>query len=147
MGKKKDRLLGWREWLGLPELGIERIKAKVDTGARTSALHAFDIDIETIDNVAFAHFSVHPRQRNETEVVRCRAKLIEHRDITNSGGSTETRPVILTTMALGPNVLPIELTLTPRHDMRFRMLLGRHAIRRRFLVDAGRSYLMSRRNL
>ena len=147
MGKKKNRLLGWREWLGLPELGIERIKAKVDTGARTSVLHAFDIKPEIEGDVQMVAFGVQPLQRDDETVVRCRARLIEYRDVTSSNGQTERRPVVQTTMTLGPHTLPLELTLTERHGMRFRMLLGRRALRRRFLIDASRSYLMSSRDL
>ncbi len=145
MGKTKDRLIGWREWLALPELGIERIKAKIDTGARTSALHAFDIRTEARGGREFAMFSVHPDQDNDSQVVRCEAPVIDRRAVKNSGGQIEERPVIQTSLRIGEHDIPIELTLTPRHQMRFRMLLGRHAVRRRFLIDPGRSYLMSRR--
>ncbi|MEM6639333.1 MAG: RimK/LysX family protein [Pseudomonadota bacterium] len=147
MGKQTQRMIGWREWLALPDLGIERIKAKIDTGARTSSLHAFDIDTETVDGVDYATFSVEPEQGENSSVIRCCAPIVDQRAVTNSGGQASDRLVIQTTMALGPKTIPIELTLASRHDMRFRMLLGRHAIRRRFLVDPGRSYLMSRRDL
>lgn len=134
-------LIGWREWLALPELGIPIIKAKVDTGARSSSLYAFDIQCIQQDGIDKVRFKVHPFQRDEQETVEAEASLLDQRQVKNSGGHTELRPVILTPINLNGQIWPIELTLTHRQGMQFRMLLGREAIRKRFLVDPGRSYL------
>lgn len=136
--------IGWREWVHLPELGGATIKAKVDTGARTSALHAWNIRIETRDGVRFAQFDLHPLQRSDRQIVSCEAPLLDRRSIRNSGGEARIRPVIRTLIQVGPYVWPIELSLTPRDEMGFRMLLGRTAVRGRFLVDPGRSFLATR---
>jgi len=136
-------LIGWREWLTLPELEIAKIKAKIDTGARTSALYAFDIELFDRDGVHCVRFKVHPSQRDETETVESEAPLLDQRQVKNSGGKAELRPVILTPVNLNDQSWPIELTLTHRRNMQFRMLLGREAVRQRFFVDPGRSYLQS----
>ncbi len=138
-------MIGWREWVTLPQLGIARVKAKIDTGARTSSLHALNIEIETRDDRKWALFTVEPEQRSDTRAVRCSAPLVDRRHVTNSGGQSEKRPVIETTLQLGPHAWPIEITLTERADMRFRMLLGRHALRQRFSIDPGHSYLIGKR--
>ena len=135
--------IGWREWATLPQLGIHRIKAKVDTGARTSALHAFDLDYFEDSLRLMVHFKAHPRQHDTSLTVEAIAPVLEKRPIRNSGGQTQERPVILTTVSLGQQPWTIELTLTNRDVMGFRLLLGRTAIRQRFLVNPGSSYLMS----
>jgi hypothetical protein len=136
-------IIGWRELLSLPDLGISQIKAKIDTGARSSALHAFDIERFEQDGKAMVRFQVHPNQRDTQRVVSAQAELIEQRQIRNSGGYAQLRPVIQTNVELNGYKFPIELTLTNRDVMGFRMLLGRQAVRGRFLVDAGRSFLQS----
>ncbi|NJM96534.1 MAG: hypothetical protein HC800_04405 [Phormidesmis sp. RL_2_1] len=136
-------MIGWREKVALPELDIANVKAKIDTGARSSALHAFDIEFFKRDGVDFVRFKVHPSQRNQKKIVAAEAKLFDSREVRNSGGQAERRPVIQTTVVVGVHQWPIELTLTNRDEMGFRMLLGRQAIRRRFLVDSGQSYLQS----
>ena len=133
--------VGWREWVGLPELDIRRIKVKVDTGARSSSLHAYDIEVFTRGKRDFVRFVVHPVQRETKTTVRCVAELHEHRHVKSSSGHREYRPIIRTLVKLGGDTWPIDLTLTTRDEMGFRMLLGREAIRKRFLVDPGRSYL------
>ncbi|MEM8805577.1 MAG: ATP-dependent zinc protease [Cyanobacteria bacterium P01_G01_bin.38] len=136
-------VMGWREWLTLPNLGIPDIKAKIDTGARSSALHAFDIEMFQRQGTDFVRFKVHPHQRNNTEIITAEAKLLDVRLVRNSGGQTERRPVIQTVVALAGQQWSVELTLTNRDEMGFRMLLGRQAVRQRFLIDAGKSYLQS----
>ena len=135
--------VGWREWATLPRLDINRIKAKVDTGARTSALHAFDLEYLDTPEGTMVRFKIHPLQRDTSLVVDAIAPLLEMRHIRNSGGQTQERPVIKTQISLGQQPWDIELTLTNRDVMGFRLLLGREAVRRRFLVDPGGSYLMS----
>ncbi len=135
-------MIGWREWVGLPELDLPAIKAKIDTGARTSALHAVNLERFRRRGKPWVRFEVHPHQRDVENSVISEAVVIEERSIRNSGGAAEYRPVILTTVDLGPLSLPIELTLTNRSLMGFRMLLGREAVRNRFFIDPGASFCL-----
>ena len=135
---------GWREWVGLPELGIAHIKAKIDTGARTSALHAYQIKPVKIKGVRHVRFSVHPVQRHRNPTIACKARVVDERIVTSSNGKQEHRYVIETLLRLGGQEWPIEITLTNRDAMGFRMLLGRQAIRRHAIVDPGTSYRLSR---
>ena len=137
--------IGWREWLVLPDLGITNIKAKIDTGARSSALHAFDLEVFKRQGLDWVRFNVHPHQRNNHDTITAEAELLDMRNVRNSGGQNQPRPVIQTTVLLKGQQWPIELTLTNRDVMGFRMLLGRQAVRQRFLVDPGRSYIQSSR--
>jgi hypothetical protein len=147
--KQQLTIIGWREHLALPDLGIREVKAKIDTGARSSALHAFDVEIFEDQGKQMVSFKVHPIQRDTSQTVTAVAELLDQRQVRNSGGQIQLRPVILTTVDLNGNVAGsaethrwlIELTLTNRDVMGFRMLLGRQAVRQRFLVDAGKSYL------
>lgn len=141
--RKRDRLpvVGWREWLSLPDMGIERIKAKVDTGARTSVLHAFALERFEREGTPMVRFEAHPLQRDTSVVVPVEARLVERRTVRSSSGSETLRPVVRTAVELMGRRWEIELTLVRRDPMGFRMLLGRQAVRGRFLVDPGRSYL------
>lgn len=137
-------LIGWRESLALTTLGIDKINAKIDTGARTSALHAFHIKIYHENDRDMVNFRVHPIQRDTHTTIECIAPLIEYRHVTNSGGHTQYRPVIETVVKLGDYQWTIELTLTNRDVMGFRMLLGRQAVKNRFLVDSGKSFIYAK---
>ncbi len=141
--KRELPAIGWREWLSLPELGIVAVKAKIDTGARSSAIHAFDLQTFSAEGKLMVRFKVHPYQRDSHTTVISEAEILEEREVRNSGGHTEVRLTIVTLLMIGGSQWPIELTLTNRDVMGFRMLLGRQAVRDRFLVDPGKSYLLS----
>lgn len=144
---EQTAVVGWREIIALPELGIDKIKAKIDTGARSSALHAFHIEKFERNDKKFVRFQVHPLQRDSKTTITTEAELLEYREVRNSGGVAQLRPVILTRIKLGEKTWKIELTLTNRDVMGFRMLLGRQALRRQFLVDPGKSFIQSKRHL
>ncbi|MEZ5448308.1 MAG: ATP-dependent zinc protease [Thiolinea sp.] len=133
--------IGWREWINFPELQLQSIKAKIDTGARTSALHAFNIERFRRQHQDWVRFCTQPLQYSPEPVQICETRLKDVRYVTNSGGHRERRCVIETLIELGGQRWPVELTLTNRRNMKFRMLLGRHAMRSRILVDPARSYL------
>lgn len=143
MTRYADKLprVGWREWAQLPALGIPAIKAKVDTGARTSALHAFQVRHFRHHSEDWVRFFMHPLQHDTDTVVECRARVIDRRAVSDSGGHREKRWVVETDLRIGTQTWPVELTLTNRDTMLFRMLLGRTALRGRLLVDCARSYL------
>lgn len=136
-------IIGWREWVALPDLGIAGIKAKIDTGARSSAIHAFEVETFQVQGQCWVRFKVHPLQRDSLFAVAAAAPLVDQRLIRNSGGQAQLRALVETSLKIGDQIWPIELSLTNRDVMGFRLLLGRQAIRHRFLVDSGRSYLQS----
>jgi hypothetical protein len=141
---KSPLVMGWREWLELPDLGIRRVKAKVDSGARSSSLHAEQIELFQSRGRMGVRFTVLPLQRSRLKPAACEAPLYDERYVKSSNGSRELRPVIRTKVSWGGTIWDVDLTLTSRDLMGFRMLLGREAIRRRYLVDTGRSYLGGR---
>lgn len=145
--KKNQHLtvVGWREWVALPELNISHIKAKLDTGARTSALHAFHVDPFERDGNLWVRFGMHPHQNNNDQVIECEARVIDERNVTDSGGHTENRYVIETQIAMGEFIWQAEFTLTNRDSMKFRMLLGRTAMSDQFLVKSAASYLVGKK--
>jgi len=134
-------MLGWREWLTLPEIKIPAIKAKIDTGAKTSALHAFFVEPFKRQDRDFVRFGIHPLQRTSTPELICEAPVKDFRTVSDSGGHREERYVIETMISLGPHSWTAEITLTDRESMRFRMLLGRSAISGLFLVNPEASFL------
>ena len=138
-------VIGWREWIKFPDLRIESIKAKVDTGARTSSLHAFDLEEFEKDGGTWVRFMVHPEQRKSTPTIPVELPLKGKRRVRDSGGKAELRPVVEARVELMGQSWPIEITLTSRDAMGFRMLLGRQGIRGRFLVDPGGSFYGGRR--
>lgn len=135
--------IGWREWVGLPELGVHAIKAKIDTGARTSAIHAWKIEPFQRGGEIWLRFELHPEQRSKAGAIICEAPAVDRRHVRSSGGHVTSRYVIRTTLALGTASWPIELTLTNRDQMGFRMLLGRTALKGGVLIDPARSFLAS----
>ncbi len=140
----KRPIIGWREWVSLPGLGIPAIKAKIDTGARTSALHAFALHPFTEQGTSKIRFEVHPLQNNTQSVINCVANVIDRRLVTDSGGHEEERYVIETAITIAGQTWPIEITLTERENMLFRMLLGRRALRKRFVVNPARSFVTTK---
>jgi hypothetical protein len=138
-------ILGWREWISLPDLGISGIKAKIDTGARSSSLHAIDIQTLTIDGEQWVEFKVQPLQHQTDAAIPCRAPIKDYRQVTDSGGHRSMRYVIETTITIGSEQFTAEVTLADRSQMMFRMLLGRTAMKNRYTVDPGRSYCASQK--
>jgi len=143
--KKKSKItIGWREWVSFPDISVDRIKAKIDTGARTSALHAWNIKEFERDGKVWVKFEVHPAQRNNRDRVACVAPVVGQRKIKSSSGHHEVRYVVKTNVNIADKMRSIEITLTNRDEMGFRLLLGRTAIRGRYIVDPGKSYLLGK---
>lgn len=138
-------VIGWREWVALPDFGVTSIKAKIDTGARTSSLHAFDLEEFREGGRQMVRFMIHPEQRTDRRALPATARVLEYRNVRPSSGRAERRPVILSTVELMGQRWQVELTLTSRDEMSFRMLLGRQATRGRFVVDPGTSFCNGRR--
>ncbi len=144
MTQSEKLIVGWREWVALPALAIPAIKAKVDTGARTSALHAFLLEPFWAHGVRKVRFGIHPLQKRTDLAIICVAKVVDQRIVTDSGGHREQRYVIETPIRLDTAEWLVEVTLTNREEMRFRMLLGRTALDQRMIVDPALSYQTGR---
>lgn len=141
----KDRkALGWREWIGFPDLNIHKIKAKIDTGARTSALHAFMVEPFIRDSLQWVRFAIHPIQGDTDTVVQCEAPVKEQRIVRDSGGHEELRYVIELLITIGEDLIRCEVTLTDRDTMAFRVLLGRTALRGKYVIHPGKSYIQGK---
>jgi hypothetical protein len=136
--------LGWREWIALPDWGVAHLKAKIDTGARTSSLHAFGLEWFDRGGNPWVRFEIHPLQRSTASSLVAEAPVIATRNVKSSSGDTEHRPVVHTTLVIAGRPVAAEITLTRRDEMGFRMLVGREALRNRFVVDPGVSYLGGR---
>lgn len=137
-------MAGWREWVSLPDIGVSWVKAKLDTGARTSAIHTWDVEEFDRDGEAWVRFEIHPWQRSSLDPVRAELPLVDRRIVRSSTGHEEERLVVTTSIALLGHTLDAELSLTNRDEMGFRMLVGREAMRGQLLVDPGRSYIGGR---
>ncbi|MEQ8745505.1 RimK/LysX family protein [Pyruvatibacter sp.] len=137
-------VIGWREWVGLDEFNVPRIKAKIDTGARTSAIHAFRVRPFSESGVPHVSFMLHPEQRRRTPEIECICAVHDRRKVRSSNGQQELRYVVRTTARIGEFEWPIELTLADRDQLGFRMLLGRQAMRQHFVIDPGRSFVGGR---
>lgn len=142
MQETETEVIGWREWVTMPELGNAVTKAKIDTGARTSALHAYYVRPFERDGQNWVRFGLHPRQGDTENQIECEAPVVDRRQVTDSGGHKELRYVIATPLKLGNTQFDAEITLTDRENMRFRMLLGRGALKPRFVVDSQRSFVL-----
>ena len=136
--------VGWKEWIALPELGVPRLVAKVDTGAKTCALHAFYVEPFRQEGAQWVRFGLHPLRKSARRVVQCSAPVVDFRKVRDSGGHEEYRYVIATTVVAGELQFECEMTLTKRDTMRYRFLLGRNAIRDRFLVNPARGYALGK---
>ena len=136
--------VGWKEWCALPELNVPLIKAKIDTGARTSSLHTLQLDPYKKNNKNYVRFIVDPLQNNPKIYKECHAEIIDFRHIKNSGGHIEERIVIHTPLRMGNQEWPIEITLTNRNSMRFRMLIGRQALKSHLLINPSKAYILKK---
>ena len=141
--KKSSIITGWREWAELPELGIQNIKVKIDTGAKTSSIHAFDIRPFTQEGKEWVQFDVHPLQDQEQLTHTCTLPIVDYRWITSSMGSSQLRYIVHTTLKIAEFTTHIELSLANRDEMGFRMLVGRDALSNNVLVNPNRSFLLS----
>ena len=136
-------VLGWRELVQLPELGLAGVPAKIDTGARTSSLHAEALDLFDRDGEKFVRFAIDHPEAGERQV--CEAVHVDVRGITSSNGEKQMRYVVKTPVTIGATTFRAEISLADRGEMAFPMLIGRSSLRRRFVVDAGRSWLQTDR--
>lgn len=136
--------VGWREWVTLPDIAVPWIKAKLDTGARSSAIHAFDLVESDRDGQLWVRYAVHPWQGSDADPVIVESPVIDRREVRSSSGHSEDRLVVPTQITLAGRTITVEMTLSRRDEMGFRMLLGREALRQGFLIDPSRSYTAGR---
>jgi ribosomal protein S6--L-glutamate ligase len=145
--KNSKKTIGWKEWFELPCLALPAIKGKIDTGAKTSSLHAFNIESFYLEDVEYVRFDVHPLQKNKRLSRTCVARVVDHRMVSDSGGKKEKRFVIKSDLKIGEHKIRIELTLANRDSMAFRMLLGREAVKQaRMIVDVSKSFAQGEKN-
>ncbi len=133
-------VVGWREWVALPQAGVDWVKAKVDTGARSSSIHAFDLEAYDVDGQEWVRFSIHPWQRSDEDVAELSLPVLDRRDVRSSNGQTEQRYAVALDVTLAGRTITTVMTLSNRDEMGFRMLIGREALERGFLVDSAMSY-------
>lgn len=144
--KNGKKTIGWKEWFELPCLALPAIKGKIDTGAKTSSLHAFNIESFYLEDVEYVRFDVHPLQKNKRLKRSCVARVVERRMVSDSGGKKEKRFVIKSDLKIGERKVRIELTLANRDSMAFRMLLGREAVKQaKMLVDVSKAFVQGTR--
>lgn len=141
MSNRAPTEIGWREWVALPEFGVPAIQAKVDTGADSSSLHAFNQKRFERDGLEYITFEIHPGKRSKSGAILCESQVVMERKVRNPGGRSEVRPVISTSVVVNGVTIRALINLTERDEMSFRMLIGRRTLRGRFLVNPGRSYL------
>lgn len=137
-------VVGWREWVSLPQAGVAAIKAKIDTGARSSSIHAFDLEPFERDGAEWVRFSIHPWQRSHDDVAVLELPVLDRREVRSSNGQVEERWAVALDVVLAGRSITTVMTLSNRDEMGFRMLIGREALARGFLVDSARSYLGGR---
>ncbi len=143
--KKTKKIIGWKEWFSLDCIALPAIKGKIDTGAKTSALHAFNIETFYIEDVEYVRFDIHPLQKNKRFVRSCISRVIDRRMVSDSSGKKEKRIVIKSDLKIGDKKIRVELTLTNRDNMSFRMLLGREAIMQaKMVVDISKSFVQGK---
>jgi hypothetical protein len=138
-----NNIIGWKEWVSLPHWEVFKMKVKVDSGAKTSALHAHDIIYFEIHGIKMVKFKIYPEQNNHNKYTIVESKLIENRFVKSSIGQGTLRPVVVTPIQIGFEVWPIEITLVNRDLMGVRMLIGREAIKNKFLIDPSQSFILS----
>lgn len=133
-------VVGWREWVSLPQAGVDWVKAKIDTGARSSSIHAFDVETHLSDGQEWVRFCIHPWQRSEEDRAELSLPVLDRREVRSSNGQVEQRYAVAMDVTLAGRTLTTMMTLSNRDEMGFRMLIGREALERGFLVDSAMSY-------
>ena len=139
------QMVGWKEYVALPELGIDKLKCKVDTGAKNSALHAFEIEEFCRNGEKWIRFKLHMSKKDQTKIKTCEAKVFDKRTVSDSGGNLTERYFIITPIKVGSKTVRAQLSLTSRDTMAFKMLLGRTALRKaEFIVDSAKEFLQGK---
>ena len=133
-------VVGWREWVSLPQAGVDWVKAKIDTGARSSSIHAFDVETSERDGQEWVRFCIHPWQKSEEDRAELTLPVLDRREVRSSNGQVEQRYAVAMDVTLAGRTITTVMTLSNRDEMGFRMLIGREALERGFLVDSAASY-------